>query len=203
MPPGRPPLIDRSTGLRILLLALAAALALPAAAQVLYKLVDRQGRTTYTDSVPKNFDGTVTRLEPDEAATVLPSVKPAEAATKSAPASGIGEDRRRAREDLGRKLRAAQDKVEAARKAKEEGGEPLPEEMQTIQHRHPVPRSGQPMPNPNCFVAAEPGGAQALNCPSRVPMEAYYERQKKLDEDLRRAEEELALAERAFRRGTD
>ncbi len=34
-------------------------------------------------------------------------------------------------------------------------------------------------------------------------MASFYERQKKLAEELERAEEELALAERAYRRGTD
>lgn len=42
-----------------------------------------------------------------------------------------------------------------------------------------------------------------LNCPTRVPNDAYYERQKKLEEELKAAEEELAEAERAYRRGTD
>lgn len=190
-------------GTVVLLLALAIALALPASAQVLYKLVDRQGRTTYSDSPPKNFDGTVTRLEPDTASNVLPSAKPPEVPARKGADPGIGEQRRQAREVLGAKLLAAQARVEAARKALSEGDEPLPDEMQTIQHRHPVPAAGRPLPNPNCFVASEPGAAPALNCPSRVPADAYYARQRKLEDDLRRAEAELALAERAYRRGTD
>lgn len=192
---------DRAA-VRALLLVLAALLATPAFAQVLFKLVDRQGRVLYTDKVPKDFDGTVTRLESEPASNIVPSAPKVEPPRTGA-ATGLGEERRRARDDLGKTLRAAQDRAEAARKAKAEGGDPLPDELQTIQHRLPPLRSGQQPPNPNCFVARDAGGTATLNCPSRVPGDAYYERQKKLDEELRRAEEELELAERAYRRGTD
>lgn len=200
--PEWPPLTDRPM-LRASLLALAAALALPASAQVLYKLIDRQGRVTYSDNEPKNFDGTVIRLEPDTTSNIMPSAKSGEGAPRVGPASGMAENRRQIREDLEKKLRTAQARVEAARKAVAEGDKPLPEEMQSIQHRYPPLRSGQAPPNPNCFAASDPNGVASLNCPTRVPNDAYYERQKKLEEDLKLAEEELALAEREYRRGTD
>lgn len=187
---------------RALALALAAALSLPASAQVLFKLIDRQGRVTYSDSEPKNFDGTVIRIEPDAAANVVPSAK-AEDAVRANPGAGMAEERRRTREELEKRLRAAQARVDAARRAKEEGGAPLAEEMQTIQHRHAPLRAGQAPPNPNCFAARDASGAAVLHCPTRVPDEAFYERQRKLAEELERAEGELALAERAYRRGTD
>jgi hypothetical protein len=195
-------LIERSA-LRVLLLALAAALASPACAQILYKLVDRQGRVTYSDSEPKNFDGTVTRIDPDTASNVMPSGKAGEGAARAGAATGIGETRRAAREDLEGKLRAAQARVESARKALAEGSEPLPEELQSIQHRYPPLKSGEQPPNPNCFAATSPSGEASLNCPTRMPLDTYYERQKKLEGDLKLAEEDLALAERAYRRGTD
>ena len=188
---------------RALVLALAAAVAVPAAAQVLYKLTDRQGRVTYSDRAPKDFDGTVVRLEPDPAANVVPSAK-TEAPSRPANApSEWAENRRRTRAELEKRLRAAQARVEAAQKARAEGGEPLPEELQTIQRHGPPLKAGQQPPNPNCFVSRFPNGDASLNCPSRVPHDAFYERQKKLDEELASAEEELALAERAYRRGTD
>lgn len=190
--------------LRALLFGLAAVLAAPAGAQkILYKLIDRQGRVIYTDSVPKNFDGTVTPLEPVTESNVVPSAKPPEDAARAKAPAGINETRRQAREGLDQKLRAAQAKAEAARKAKAEGGDPLPEELQTIQHRSAPPRSGQPLPKPNCFLAKTPNGAPVVHCPSQVPNDAYYARQKKLEDDLAAAEEELTLAERAYRRGTD
>jgi len=188
---------------RAWLLAMAVALAWPACAQTLYKLTDKEGRVTYSDKVPKGYDGTVVAIEPDTASNIVPSAKAGAGALRTAPASGIGEDRRKAREDLDRKLRAAQARAEAARKAKAEGGDPLPDELQTVQHRSRPLRSGEQPPNPNCFNAVDASGMATLNCPTRVPGDSYYERQKKLDEDLKRAEEELTLAERAYRRGTD
>ncbi len=189
---------------RACLLALAAILAAPAAAQVLYKLVDRQGRVTYSDKAPKNFNGTVSILTPDTESNLLPSGRPAEAARPPAQAPGVAEGRRNKREELEKRLRAAQARVEAARKALAEGGDPQQDEMQTIQHRKPPLAAGQSPPNRNCFTTRNPRtGAEVLNCPTRVPNDAYYERQKKLEEELKAAEEELAEAERAYRRGTD
>lgn len=189
---------------RACLLALAAILAAPAAAQVLYKLVDRQGRVTYSDKAPKNFDGTVTVLTPDTESNLLPSGRPAEAARPPAQAPGVAEGRRATREALEKRLRAAQARVEAARKALSEGGDPQQDEMQTIQHRKPPLAAGQSPPNRNCFTTKNPRtGAEVLNCSTRVPNDAYYDRQKKLEEELKAAEEELAEAERAYRRGTD
>jgi hypothetical protein len=108
-----------------------------------------------------------------------------------------------ARAELEKRLRAAQDKVEAARKAKAESEDPLPEELQTIQKRFPPLARGQAAPGPNCLSLVDAHGTAFLSCPSRVPNEDYYARQKALDDALRQAEEELALAERAYRRGTD
>ncbi|MBL0143365.1 MAG: DUF4124 domain-containing protein [Betaproteobacteria bacterium] len=196
-------MIERSALRGALLLALAVMLATPAWAQVLYKLVDRQGRVTYSDKEPKNYDGTVTRLEPDTASNIVPGAKPGENPPRAGTAGGIGETRRLAREDLDRKLRAAQARVDAARKALAGGSEPLPEELQTVQHRYPPLKAGENPPNPNCFAANDPSGVPSLNCPTRVPLDAFYERQKKLEDELKVAEEELALAERAYRRGTD
>jgi hypothetical protein len=190
--------------LRSLLVAFVLAAALPATAQVLYKLIDREGRVTYTDKEPKGFDGRVIRIEPDTDSNVLPSAKPAERATRpSAAPEGIAEGRRKAREDLGRKLRAAEARVEAARKALAEDGEPRPDEMQTVQRRYPPLQSGQNPPRPNCFSSVDPNGKPSLVCPQQVPQEGYYERRRQLEEALRLAEEELAAAEQAYRRGTD
>jgi hypothetical protein len=50
-------------------LTLCAALAAaPASAQTVYKLVDKSGKVTYSESVPKGFDGKVTRIDVDPAA---------------------------------------------------------------------------------------------------------------------------------------
>ena len=196
-------MIDRPA-LRAVLLALALALAPGGvAAQVLYKLVDRQGQVTYSDSEPKKFDGTVTRIEPDTASNVMPSGKGAEGTTRANALSDMAGDRRRTREELEKKLHAAQARVAAARKALAEGDAPQPDEMQVIQRRYPPLARGQQAPRPNCFASRDPNGNSVLICPAQVPADAFFDRQKKLEEELRLAEEELAAAEFAYRRGTD
>jgi hypothetical protein len=64
-------------------------------------------------------------------------------------------------------------------------------------------RSGESAPRPNCFAGTDAHGNAVLNCPTVVPQDTYYERRRQLDEALRLAEEELAAAELAYRRGTD
>lgn len=187
-----------------MLLACGALLAAPASAQVLYKLVDKNGQVTYSDREPKGYDGTVTRIEPDAAPTYRPPTKPVEAKAREGAAPGMSETRSKSRAALDAKVREAQAKVDAARKAREDGENPRSDELQTVQHRYPPLRRGESPPRANCFNAVDPtSGAATLNCPTQVPQESYYERRKKLDDALRDAEAELAAAERAYRRGTD
>jgi hypothetical protein len=189
--------------LRGLPLALAAALAWPAAAQTLYKLVDRQGRVTYSDRAPGHFEGTVTTLEADVAPDSRPAAQTGETASRREGVPGLAKERRTSRELLTRNLSDARARVEVARQAMIKGREVLPEDMQTVQHRLAPLRSGEQPPRGNCFSSTDARGGVVLNCPSVVPDAGFYERQKRLEEAVKIAEEELALAERAFRRGTD
>jgi hypothetical protein len=134
---------------------------------------------------------------------VIPSKKAAEGAARPDAKPGMAETRRQSREEFDRKLRAAQARVEAARKAKEDGASPKPEEMQAIQRRYPPLAQGQAPPRPNCFPSVDPNGVASLICPLMVPQDAYFERLAKLDAELKSAEEELHAAEQAYRRGTD
>jgi len=204
--------IDRR-GLRLAALGLALGLlATGACAQVLYKLVDRQGRVTYSDREPKGFDGTVTRIEADASSNVIDPPKsvsgtaakgdgPGAAGAGAGP--GLAGTRRETREVLAQRVRAAEAKVAAARKAKAEGEEPRANELQTVQRRLAPLKEGAAAPRPNCFQSVDAHGQAVLHCPSVVPQDIYYARRAQLDEDLRRAEEELAAAELAYRRGTD
>jgi hypothetical protein len=191
--------------LRKLLLVLALAAAPAFAQQVLYKLIAPDGSVTYTDKVPKNYNGKVIRLESDTDPNVMPAARSAEKSPAAAiiEGKGLADTRRKTRETLEKQLRAAQEKVEAARKARDSGAEPRSDELQTVQRRYAPLASGQAPPRPNCFNSVDPNGVASLVCPQAVPQEAYYERRRKLDEDLRLAEEELAAAEQAYRRGTD
>jgi hypothetical protein len=197
-------LTDRPAARAVLLATvLAVALAAHAEGQVLYKLIDRKGRVTYSDTEPKNFDGEVIRVETDATSNIMPGMPPSGRSSSSGQAKDGLSPRQVARAELEKRLRAAQDKVEAARKAKAEGEDPLPEEMQTIQKRFAPLAQGQAPPGSNCMSLVDPYGMAFLSCPSRVPNEDYYARQKALEDALKQADEELALAERAYRRGTD
>lgn len=69
------------------MLVLAAALALPAGAQTLYKLVDKNGKVTYSESPPKEFDGKVIPLDidPTRNTATLPKYEPGAAPKAGSP----------------------------------------------------------------------------------------------------------------------
>ena len=107
--------------------ALALALALAAAAsvahaQTLYKLIDKNGKVTYSESVPKDFPGQVIRIDvnPEANRATLPKFEPG-----AAPATG-GESR-------ASPVAAARDKVEAAKKALQQARDnPSEDEVQRV-----------------------------------------------------------------------
>lgn len=207
-PSAWPKLTERATRTRVLSRTRAALLAafvltLPAEAQVLYKLIDKQGKVTYVDTVPPNYEGEVVRLEPDTPAT--PWERPAPVAKPPAlpPPTTMNSQRQANREDLDRKLRAAQERFAAATKAKADGDEMKQEEFQSIQRRYPLPKSGEAPPRANCITRNDSGGSSYLICPYPVPNDAYYARQKAIDEELRLAQEALKEAEYNYRRGVD
>lgn len=57
--------------MRTLLAALLVFAVADAGAAVLYKLVDPFGRVTFSDSIPRGFDGTVTRLDIDTGTNLI------------------------------------------------------------------------------------------------------------------------------------
>jgi hypothetical protein len=185
-----------------------------AIAQTLYKWTDKDGKVQYADKPPVNFKGEVTRIETDAVPDpVKPAVKPAarpeadldeKAGKEKAPSTAA---RRRAdRERLAERLAAARAKVEEARAALAGGEAVLQEEKQIVQQHHP--RNARrpeftPPPRLNCMGEQAADGRAVWNCPTPIPNESYYARQKSLEEALQKAEEELAEAERAYRRGVD
>jgi hypothetical protein len=94
-----------------MLVAVAVAVACsPAAAQLLYKLIDKNGKVTYVDKVPQNYDGRVIPLDVD---------KKRNTATLNAPAPATPSpltDRMRAGELADQNLKAAQERLAEARK---------------------------------------------------------------------------------------
>jgi len=74
-------------------------------AQTLYKLIDKNGKVTYAEKPPKDFDGQVIRLDIDPKANT---------ATLPKPTGPLVDPARTTSDD---KVRAAKDKLEVAKKA--------------------------------------------------------------------------------------
>jgi hypothetical protein len=74
-------------------------------AQTLYKLIDKNGKVTYAEKPPKDFDGQVIRLDIDPKANTATLPKPTGPLVD--PARATSDDR----------VRVAKDKLEAAKKA--------------------------------------------------------------------------------------
>lgn len=186
-----------------------------AAAQVLYKWVDADGKTQYSDKPPKNFKGTVTRIEPEpaplNAVPLLPKPVAAPAKAGTPGPVDLARERRERREALQARVDAAQAKVDAAKKALETGSESSESDRQAIQQNITPPNSGKGIGGGmhgmtgrgNCRKVKDAAGREALVCSSALLTEEYRERVTKLEESLAKAEEELARAEDDYRRGVD
>jgi len=186
-------------------LAVLVAIGLPLAAdaKTLYKLVDKNGKVTYVDQVPKGFDGQVTEIAIDAPAT--PAANPPPPVPRASPAGqeqskrDINTERKEARGKLQAALDAAREKLAAAKKALAEGGDINDDEFQVIQQQMAMQKN-VPAPRPNCF---QQPGATVWTCPVSVAGEKYRDRQKSLEDAVRAAEAAVAAAEDAYRRGTD
>ena len=208
----------------LIVAALAASTA--AVAQTMYKWIDAQGRVQYSDKPPKGFKGEVTKIETDPAPP--PPLAPPRAskpAPEAEPANDINAKRRATRERLAANIERAREKLEKARKALAGAGGPEPDERQVIQQRV-TQGAGNPMPLPipntdptqatlarggmhgmagrsNCREVPLADGKKTTICPTAVPGEAYFDRVRELEEAVAKAEEELAAAQTAYRRGVD
>lgn len=179
-----------------------------AMAQTLYRWTDADGKTHYGDRPPKEAIG-VTKVDTGPETNTLNA--PLAPAPKAAPAADVpakvaapdrNTQRRDTRERLAAELKRARDNLEAAKKTLAEGGDMRDDERQSVQQR-----SGSPPVTPtarqNCRQVTDKNGKPALMCPASVPNEQYYDRIAQLEEAVRKAEEEVAAAENAYRRGVD
>ena len=171
--------------------------------RTLYRWTDVQGRTQYSDRPPPaSFKGEVTRIEVDTETNANAAQTPR--APRVAPdvlkdvTPDLAKQRREKRAKLEDAVRKAEKKVADARAALEQGGDLKEDEQGVIQRRYAKP----PADKANCRVVLE-GERKAVICPAITPNEQYYERQKSLEEAVRKAEEELSDAQTAYRRGVD
>ena len=140
-----------------------------AAAQTLYKLIDKNGKVTYVDKPPKDFDGKVIPVEIDtkrNSATI---------ATPGTPQGVKAFDEKRAAEQRASdRVRVAEEKLEAAKRA--------------LADARDNPREGEVD-----RMGIVGGGTRP------VPTEAYEKRLAMLQEAVRVAEAELRQALQAPR----
>jgi hypothetical protein len=161
---------------RLLAILAASLLAAPWAAaegdkQVVWKLVDKKGKVTYVDKAPpKEFDGKVTRIEVDLSANTAMLVNVGES-SKPVKLPLTAPELKRVRADA--ELARARESLEAAKKAREDGKEPTPEETR--------------------WLGKKGGGARP------EPTEAYHARIKSLDDAVSAAQAEFDKAQKAAR----
>jgi len=159
-------------------------LALGASAQTIYKHVDKDGKVYYSDKPPEKDQGGK-KVDVDSNRNVLPPL-----VSKSSEQGGGSDkariDRRIQKQDnLLAELEAARQQLAAAKEALAAGMEPLEDEWQTV-------------------VGQSAGGGRGkpgLTATKRIPNEMYHERIKDLENSVKNAEDNLARAETAYRRG--
>lgn len=171
----------------------------------MYRWTDAQGRVQYSDRLPKDFKGEVTKIEADAQPPPISKppparVEPAKAAEK--PAGDLNSRLRATREKLAADVERARERLDAARKARDGDAGPGVDERQVVQQR--FAKGTQPAtPRSNCRQVTGADGKPQLMCPALVPGEAYYARVKELEDAVAKAQEDLDNAEQAYRRGVN
>jgi hypothetical protein len=146
----------------------------PAAAQTLYKLIDKNGKVTYSESAPKNFDGQVIRIDIDPNANTMTLPKP----KVEKPDATSGEPRREGRP------KRADGKADKATLDPEAARERLENAKSALAEARDSPKEGE-----ITWIGKVGGGTRP------VFSEDYQKRIEKLEQAVKNAEEELRLAE--------
>jgi hypothetical protein len=148
----------------------------------------------------------VTRIETEVEKSTLPSKAAAPAAGTGkapAPTEDIAAKRRATRTQLELRLASARANVEAAKKALSESETPQDDERQIVQQRLTTGGMHGMAPRSNCRTEVGKDGSKHQMCPVGVPTPEYHDRVAGLEANLKKAEQELADAEEAWRRGVD
>ena len=159
---------------RLAIAALAAAFAISASAQTLYKLIDKNGKVTYSEAKPKDFDGQVIRIDidPNANTATLPKGNPAPGAGgEGTRERGTRSTGNAAKDDAEARIAQARATLEAAKRALQDARDnPGDEDRQ--------------------LVGKVGGGART------ILSDAYVQRLEKLEQDVKNAEDELRRAEK-------
>jgi len=153
---------------------LALAFCVPASAQTLYKLIDKNGKVTYSETAPKFFDGQVIRIDIDPNANTMTMPKPPVATDKSGEPPSA---------------RAKSQKSEAGTKAKEAPDPELAKERLEAAKSALADARDNPREGEITFIGKAGGGSRP------VFSEGYQQRIERLELAVKNAEEELKRAE--------
>ena len=159
----------------LLLFAAATAFAFPAAAQTLYKLIDKNGKVTYAEKPPANFDGKVIRMDIDPNANT--AVLPKPGASGSSESSNKDTETQR-RDSSVKKKSAEEERLERARSKVDDA-------KQRLQDLIDNPSDDDVM-----RIGKVGGGARP------VFTEEYQEKIKRAEAAVKAAEEEFERVER-------
>jgi hypothetical protein len=143
----------------------------PAKVEVIYKLIAKDGKVTYSQDAPKDYAGRVVKLEIDPRANLAVFPKPNERPQYLQPRALTPQEARRL--DTENAKVQAQDALDEAKKALKDGQEPLEGELD--------------------WMGKKGGGARP------VPTEAYTKRIKALEDAVKQAEENLDRTQKAAR----
>jgi hypothetical protein len=157
-------------------LAAATLLASVAFADVLYKLIDKNGKVTYSEEKPKNFDGQVIRLDINPNANTVP--RPASGANSGEPTRRPPQgNAKKAGPSPEERIAKARERLEAAQKALQDARDnPDDSDEQTIGTKGGIKKKG--------------GGTR------EVPSAAYQAKLDQLEKAVKDAQEALQDAER-------
>ena len=156
----------RHASLLAVAVALGGLVAAGASAETLYKLIDKNGKVTYAEKPPKDYDGKVIRLDIDTSANTSSAPKPA----AQAPTRNEEVIRGRSGTEGEARVKAARDKLESTRKAYADARD------------HPGEADVQRVGTKGGFTRP-------------VFSEEYQRKLDKLEADVKQAEQELDRAE--------
>jgi hypothetical protein len=161
--------MNRHLALR-LAIAAAAVFAACASAETLYKLIDKNGKVTYSEEKPKNFDGQVIRLDIDPKANTATFPKPSGSARGESAAPRQRESNP-AKADAESRLAEARERYTRA--------------QQALQGARDNPSDSDVQ-----FLGLKGGGVR------RVPTEDYQKKLDALELEAKAAEDEVKRLER-------
>lgn len=138
-------------------------------AQTVYKLIDKNGKITYSEEKPKNFDGQVIPMNIDPNANT--ATLPRATSDRNTVDGTQRVQKDQAKPNAGQQLEQAKDRLEKAKAALQNAKD-------------------NPGPDDNLMVGKVGGGVRY------IPSEDYQKKMQQLEQDVKDAEDNLARVEK-------